>query len=202
MRGSGSWPEVVMNYETLSIADVRTNLASIARDAESTFGQLNAQQLNWRPDADRWSVAQCFEHLLTANRLMLEQAALALNGRAPRTVWQRLPVLPGLFGKALIRSQAPTATKKYKAPRLAQPTASDVAPDVIQRFVDQHRDIVSRVEALDAQRAARAIMVSPFIRFITYSVLDGWRLIVAHNRRHVAQARRVTESSGFPRGER
>jgi hypothetical protein len=41
-------------------------------------------------------------------------------------------------------------------------------------------------------------MVSPFVAFITYSVLDGCRLIVTHERRHFEQARRVTQEPGFP----
>jgi len=191
-----------VSYETLSIVDVQASLADLARDAEATFGGLITQQLNWRPDTECWSVAQCFDHLLSANRQMLAAADAALAGTSARTVWQRLPVLPGVFGKALIRSQSPSGTKKYKAPSQARPSTSDVAPDVIQRFVDQTRDAMERVTILNDRDAARAIMTSPFIRFITYSVLDGWRLIVAHDRRHFEQARRVTESTGFPRGER
>jgi hypothetical protein len=128
---------------------------------------------------------------------MMAAADAVLNGM-PRTMWQRLPVLPGVFGKALIRSQAPTTTKKYTAPAIARPSLSDIAPDVIARFVEQHGDLVQRAGVLNDQASARAIMTSPFIRFITYSVLDGWRLIVAHDQRHIQQARRVTEASGFP----
>ena len=187
-----------MDYTTLSLAEVKTGLAEIARDAETTFGALNGRQLNWRPDAARWSVAQCFEHLLTANRLMLGQADDALDPAHPRSVWQRLPVLPGVIGRIMVRSQAPEATRKFKAPAPARPATSDIAADVVQRFVEQHRDAVARVAALDEGRAARTIMTSPFVRIITYSVLDGWRLMVAHDRRHFEQARRVTQSPGFP----
>ena len=42
-------------------------------------------------------------------------------------------------------------------------------------------------------------MTSPFARIITYSVLDGWRLMLAHDRRHVEQARRVVQSPEFPK---
>jgi hypothetical protein len=41
-------------------------------------------------------------------------------------------------------------------------------------------------------------MTSPFIKIITYSVLDGYRLMLAHDRRHFEQARRVMLSRGFP----
>ena len=187
-----------MDYTTLSLADVKTALADIGRDVEHSFGPLHARQLNWRPDATRWSVAQCLEHLLTTNRLMFSRADDALNPAFPRTIWQRLPGLPAMFGKLLVRSQAPQTTRKYKAPAPARPSTSDIATDVVQRFVAQHREAVDRVAALDEGRAARTIMTSPFARVITYSVLDGWRLIVAHDRRHVDQARSVTQAAEFP----
>ena len=119
-----------MDYTTLSLADVKTALDAVARETEATFGTLNARQLNWRPDAARWSVGQCFEHLLTANRLMLGAAEDALNPARPRSVWQRLPGVPGVIGRLMVRSQAPEATRKFKAPTPAQPTTSDVADDV------------------------------------------------------------------------
>jgi hypothetical protein len=42
-------------------------------------------------------------------------------------------------------------------------------------------------------------MVSPFVSQITYSVLDGYRLIAAHQRRHFEQAERVATHPAFPR---
>src|SRR4051812_42667836 len=56
-----------MDYTTLSLAEVKAGLDDLAREAEATFGGLNARQLNWKADSGRWSVAQCFEHLLTSN---------------------------------------------------------------------------------------------------------------------------------------
>jgi hypothetical protein len=188
-----------MDYTALSLAEVIGQLDDMARDSRASFGALDAGQLNWRPDATQWSVAQCFEHLLMANRLMLGAARAALDGTETRTVWQRLPILPGLFGRMLIRSQAPTATRKFTAAPVAQPAASDIAADIIDRVVDQHRDARAWAAALDEGDAMRAIMISPFVRVITYSVLDGLRLIAAHDRRHFEQARRVASSPGFPR---
>jgi len=187
-----------MDYTTLSLAEVRTGLEVLAQQTQATFGGFDVRQLNWRPEAARWSVAQCFEHLLTANRLMFQAADAALNNAEPRTLWQRLPVLPGILGRMLIRSQVPSAARKFTAPTKAQPSASAIAADIIQRFVEQQHDAVTHVQELDEQDAARAIMTSPFIRVVTYSVLDGWRLILAHDRRHFEQARRITLTTGFP----
>jgi hypothetical protein len=188
-----------MDYASLSLADVKTGLEAVARETAGTFGALDARQLNWRPDAARWSVGQCFEHLLTANRLMIGAAEDGLDPSRPRSVWQRLPILPGVLGRVMVRSQAPQATRKFKAPTPIRPTTSDIPADVIQRFVEQHREAVARVAKLDEQQAARTIMTSPFVRVVTYSVLDGWRLMFAHDRRHFEQAKRVMETPGFPK---
>ena len=186
-----------MDYTTLPFAQVQAGLDAVAADTQSTFGALDARQLNWRPDSTRWSVAQCFEHLLTANRLMADAAQAALDGK-PRSVWQRLPVLPGVFGRMLVRSQAPQSTRKFKASPLATPAASDIAPDILQRFIAQNNELVRWFRGMDGSRAGSVVMTSPFVSFIVYSVLDGARLVLAHDHRHIEQARRVTQAPGFP----
>lgn len=189
------------NYTTLSLADVQTELAAMARDAHAAFGALDGLQLNWRPDAARWSVAQCIDHVLSANRQMFERMEAALDPARPRAVWQRLPGLPRLFGPMLIRSQAPEATRKFTASPMAQPAASEIDAGIVEQFVASQHEAIARVRALDERDAARVVMVSPFVAFITYSVLDGLRLVVAHQRRHYEQARRVTMARGFPASE-
>ena len=187
-----------MEYTTLALPQVLSGLEAAAADPQRSFGNLDARQVNWRPDAAAWSVAQCLEHLLAANRLMMAAGQRALDESHPRTFWQRMPGLPGMFGRLLIRSQAPQATRKYKASPMAQPAASDIEGDVVNRFVSQNHEIVGWLRRLGEPRLARVVMVSPFVAFIVYSVLDGARLILAHDHRHIEQARRVTQSPGFP----
>ena len=175
---------MTIDYLTLSLADVVTELDAVGRDTESLFGRLDHQQLNWRPDARRWSVAQCFDHLLITNREMFQALDTAMDPSHPRTVWQRLPVLPGVFGRLMIRSLMPETKRKLTAPAKATPASSAIDAGIIERFVAHQRDAAARVRALDGRDVARIIMVSPFAAFITYSVLDGWRLIVTHERRH------------------
>ncbi len=188
-----------MHYTRLSIAEVSDALREAARDVESTFSGLDARQINWRPDATRWSVAQCFEHLVTANELMLASARAALDG-PPTSAWQRVPIVPALFGGMLIRSQAPTTTKKFVAPAKATPGRSDLPIVLVDRFAAQQRDMAAWLTmTIDDERARRTNMVSPFVR-MAYSVLDGFRLIVAHDHRHIEQARRVLSLPTFPNG--
>ena len=126
-----------MDYTHLSLVDIGRELEQIARATRERFGRLDAQQLNWKPDATRWSVAQCLEHLMTANRLMLRGAADALTPSRPKTIWQRLPLLPAVFGPMMVRSQAPENTRRFTAPPAARPATSDVGGDIVRR---RHED--------------------------------------------------------------
>lgn len=187
-----------MNYTSLSLADIEKDLAAIARDTQAVFAGLSEQQLNWRRDDTSWSVAQCFDHLLNANREMFQAIDAAMDPSRTRTVWQRLPILPRVFGSLLIDAVTPEAKRKLQAPRKAVPSSSGIDRQVIARFIASQPEAAARVRALAQREPARIIMVSPFAAFITYSVLDGCRVIVAHQRRHFEQARRVTQEPGFP----
>jgi hypothetical protein len=188
-----------VDFPRLTLDQVRAELDRTVADVRGTFGPLDGRQLNWRPHATSWSVAQCFDHLINANREMCQAIALAGDPAGPRTIWQRLPFVPGLFGRVMVSSQAPTVTRKFKAPKTATPSASEIDARVLDRFAAGQREVDTLAGTFSGHDPARIIMVSPFVRFITYSVLDGFRLIAAHERRHFEQARRVLQAGAFPR---
>ena len=170
---------------------------TLAANANAAFGQLTVSQLNWKPSAERWSVAQCFDHLLTSNNGYFPVIAGVLSGKKP-TFWQRLPLLPGLAGPLLIKSLDPASTRKLKAPKKFQPAQSNISGSVIDDFVDQQGKIVEKMKATEHLDLARIIISSPVAAPITYSLMDAYRIIVVHEQRHFQQARRVTEESAFP----
>jgi hypothetical protein len=188
------------DYAKLSLAQVAEELSAVARDTQSVFGGFNEQQLNWRPNATSWSVAQCFDHLLITNREMFQSIDAALDGSRRLTAWQRLPLLPRLFGSMLIKSQGPEAKGKVKTKPRFVPVSGTIDASILERFRAQQHEAAARVRALEGRDVANVIVVSPFVSLVHYSVLDACRLMVAHDRRHFEQARRVTLAPGFPRG--
>jgi hypothetical protein len=187
------------NFTTLSLTEIHDEIDAVSRDAEATFGGLAASQLNWKPATDRWSVAQCFDHLIRINGLMLDGITRSLDPATPRALVQRVPGLPRVFGRIMIRSLSPTATRKLPAPASARPATSDLGGDIIGRFVEAQAAMRERLRSFEHRALAETTMVSPFASVVAYSILDAFRLIVAHERRHFEQARRVTETPGFPR---
>jgi hypothetical protein len=170
---------------------------NVANEARSTFGHLSLSQLNWKPSAERWSVAQCFEHLLTSNKGYLPIIDNVLAGYK-RTFWQSMPVLPGLMGKLLVKSMDPASTRKVKAPKRFQPAQSDIRGSVINDFVEQQKQIVDKMKATEHLDLEKIVITSPVADVVIYSLMDAYRLIVVHEQRHFQQAKRVIEETGFP----
>ena len=180
--------------------DFRTVISAannVASEARSTFGHLTPSQLNWKPSAERWSVAQCFDHLISSNSGYFPIIDNVLAGYKP-TLWQRMPVLPGLMGKLLIKAMDPSSTRKVKAPKRFQPAQSDISSSIINDFVDQQKQIVDKMKATEHLDLEKIVITSPAVGIVIYSLMDAYRFIVVHEQRHFQQAKRVTEEPGFP----
>ncbi len=187
-----------MDYKTADLPSLITAANQVAADAKSTFGNLSPVQLNWKPSAERWSVGQCFDHLLTSNRGYLPIIDDVLQGRK-QSFWESMPILPSLAGKLLIKSLDPATTRKIKAPKRFEPAQSDIPPEVINNFVDQQTRIVEKMKATEHLDLERIIITSPAVAAVTYSLMDAYRVIVVHEHRHFQQAKRVTDETAFPR---
>jgi len=185
------------DFATFTIPDIEQEFATIAREARDVLGALDERQINWKPGANRWSVAQCLDHLLTIDRLMFDGMDAAMDPARPKSLTERFPVLPSVFGRMMIRVVGPVATRKYSAPKSAVPSTSVLDPAIVARFIDHQAHNARRVRALDGRNPERVIMRSPFAP-IPYTVLDACRIVAAHERRHFEQARRVTQEAAFP----
>ena len=170
----------------------------IAGDAEKVFGSLSKEQLNWKPAAERWSVAQCFDHLITSNTGYLPIIDSVVKGQKQTSIWQKLPVLPGVWGKLLIKSLDPATTRKLKAPKRFEPSESDIRATIVEDFVAQQAKVIEGMKATANLDLERTIITSPALSIVAYSLMDAYRIIVVHERRHFQQAERVTEESAFP----
>jgi hypothetical protein len=189
-----------MNWD-LQDRDPSTVLAEASLVAEETrraFGGLSAEQVNWRPSAEEWSVGQCFDHLIVSNRPFVPIFEEILAGRQRRRAWERVPWLPRLSGRLLIRTLRPDSGRKAKARPAFQPSRSPIDPGIVATFLEQEeqlRRLMERSRGLDLESI---VITSPVLPLMTYSLMDACRIIVVHEQNHVVQAKRVMESPGFP----
>ena len=188
-----------MNEEVPKLID---EARAIAQDAQKIFGHLNKEQLNWKPNADQWSVAQCFEHLIVINSSYFPRIDKIENAKYKPSLQERLPLLPRFFGSMILKVVQPKAKRKFKADPRFEPANSTIGGDIIAKFKAHQEDVIDHMKRTKRVNLKKVIITSPVASFATYSLLDAYKILVAHERRHMAQASRVMEAGGFPQDER
>jgi hypothetical protein len=188
--------------QTHQLSRLLSSANAISDQTLAAFGHLTSHQLNWKPGPGQWSVAQCFDHLLTANAAYFPIFDKVLSGEKKNTFWESLPWLPAFWGKMLIKSLDPESRLKLKAPKIFQPSSSSVDGAIIRRFLDQQGQVIGYLKASEGLDLKKVKISSPATRLITYSLMDGYRIIITHEERHLLQAERVTEMDGFPKAVR
>ena len=140
------------------------NLIAAARvttdEAQTCFGNLTVEQLNWKPGTDQWSVAQCFDHLVTAHGAYVPIIESVLSGKKKRTFWESVPFLPSLWGRFLVNGVAPESKRKLKAPKVLRPESSNIDEGIISRFIEQQNQIINYMKATQNMDLEKIIITS------------------------------------------
>ena len=187
-----------MPKQAAQLEDFIAAMEEVSDDVQKSFGSLSSQQLNWKASAESWSIAQCLEHLIKANAPYAPLIESATDpGRKP-SLWERVPVIPGLLGNLLAEAVSPQAARRLKAPAKFAPSRSSVSADVVSRFMQTQNKVLALMKSSAHLDLKGIIVTSPALSVITYSLLDGYRIISNHEQRHLAQAKRVLNSAGFP----
>ena len=147
-----------------------------------------------QPVPGSWSAAQCLEHLNGYGDYYLPLLTQAIRQAEAQKLFSKT-FSPGMLGNYFTRLMEPAAdgrpAKKMKTFRKHDPLP-DIDPDkAIARFISQQETLLALLESakgLDLGRPCIPVSIAPFLRLKTG---DTFRFIVAHNRRHSAQAQRA-----------
>lgn len=188
------------DVRTATMAELVDAARDIGREVELHFGELTAAQLNWKSTPDEWSIGQCFDHIITANTSYFADFDRILGGARKKSLWQRLPVLPDVFGRFLINAFHPDTMRKMQAPTAWRPTQSHIAPDIIARFLAQQATLIGYLERLEPLNVTDIMVTSPAASFVTYNLLNGCRIMVIHEQHHIHQIQQLLDWPQFPSG--
>ncbi len=176
------------------------DLRQVAEDSRSAFGSLSAAHLNWKPAPKSWSVAQCFDHLITTHSLYFSEFERLANGNVKMSLWEKTSPFSGFFGRFLIKGLDPKNLKPMKTTAKAFPSESEIGGDIVDRFAEHQQQMIVAINKLPTDiDPAKTIITSPLLGIVTYSLDDCFTVLVVHSQRHLNQAQMVTESEGFPK---
>jgi hypothetical protein len=174
-------------------------IKNVSAEAVDAFGKLSCEQLNWKPAPDKWSIGQVLDHIIVSDRTYFEQFDEVAEGRHHNSFYQKMGFISRFWGKQMIKDISPNSNKTFKAPTIFKPTDSNVKDTIVLDFKNHQRQMKGYFERLSGLPISDIVIYSPVTKVLIYSLRDGIELLTVHQLRHLAQAKRVLESPGFPK---
>lgn len=179
----------------------RLQILSIRQDVPGIWNGLSEAQFNWRPAPGKWSIAECLEHLNeTARKTLPTLDDMIARGRS-QGLTSDGPFVLGLLERMFIKSLEPPPGFRAKAPkRIApRPATSYAVAEVSQEFQRLQEALDARLEPANGLHLTKIKGPSPAFPMLKWSLGGMLSITLAHERRHVWQAREVRNHPQFPR---
>jgi hypothetical protein len=184
--------------KTAELDSYADQLLSIRQDATGLMSSLSDEQFNWNPSPDRWSLAGCFDHLnLSAAQLFIPAIDAAIATARTNGLKGHGPFVYSAFERWCVRTNDAPPRMRFKAPRPVQPAAGKPVDAVRAEFLRWQDEFGRRLREADGLDLRRARHKSP-IPLVKWSLGTFFQMMLAHERRHIWQARQVRQNPAFP----
>ncbi|MEO8908760.1 MAG: DinB family protein [Gemmatimonadaceae bacterium] len=175
------------------LADIVDSLKGNQARLRALSDGISESAWNRKPAPERWSAAECVEHLNLTSRAYLPELHDAVekakkNHGTAKTHYRRDPI--GWFMSKMI---GPRHSGKLPLPRVK--TTEDFVPkgqrpqtETLSEFIQLQGALVSLIRAADGLPIDKVKVVSPFGGKMKYSAYSALVIIKQHEARHLQQA--------------
>lgn len=165
-------------------ADVR-QLMLVATQLQNEDPELLQKQ----PAPGKWSIVQVLEHLNSYGRYYLPAIEKSLQTDKQQKEWFK----PGMIGNYFTRIMKPGADgkigNKMNAPKNHRPSPDLDAKPVMDTFFQQQQKLLQLLESAKKKDIGSIRTPISISRFMKLKVGDTFRFLIAHEQRHMLQAR-------------
>jgi hypothetical protein len=169
---------------------------AIASQAKDLAAGLTEAQFNWRPAPEQWSIEECLAHLTMVGQVEVRAIEAAIDeakakgrrgsGSFEYPVWERF----------ILRETEPPVRHSTSAPKRFVPLHGQPITGILPTFLQVQRNFAIQIERADGLDLRRVKVATPITRLLKLSLGTTLAQAAAHERRHIAQARRVRERIG------
>jgi len=159
---------------------------------KNVISGLSENQLQYKPNEEKWSISQCLEHIILSEKMLFEMAKKELDKPAQpnrRTDVQQTD--ENLINIIADRGQ------KFKAPKELQPSGKYSSADVaITDLIKARQPVLAYIQNANIDDLRNHVNDYPT------GTVDGYQsllFIAAHCTRHIKQIQEIKADSNFPK---
>jgi len=158
---------------------------------QSTDGRL----FTVRPNASSWSAAECLSHLSISTELFLPVLQKAIDDARKRgqANAKRQPKMD-ILGRVLRWFLEPPIRQRVKTRAPFVPRSVRAKAEAFGEFAALQSKLAEQIASARDLDLGRIKIVSPFDKRVRYNVYSAFRIVIAHQRRHLWQAEQAVAS--------
>lgn len=179
-----------------SLAWFIENSRIITRDIGYYCENLSEEQLNWKPNNSKWSIAQCLDHLIRTNTSFIP-IFKTCEKDSYKLPYRWIPWLPQKIGAKILAEMAPGGKPMF-SPRSWRASKTDYSKSIFDDFITHQQSLTESVKCLINQNTKTKIIASPVFQMIHYNLHDVLYMIIYHEKRHLEQIKRLLNHMDFP----
>lgn len=185
-KGLGaSRPELVSIQQQQTIA---RQIRQATRDAEALLLGRERALLTARLQPGSWCVAECLDHLTQTTRAFLPAISAAISA-APRLATNRR-LRTGLVPSLFIWNLNPPYRIRFRV--LPQLLPKNMDPETAwANFVDSQRQLLEGLGSAAGLAIDKVTIKSPVYARIRYNIYGAFRMLAAHQSRHIWQIEQI-----------
>lgn len=166
------------------IAELDETTERTRRLVESTEPRL----FTVRPHFTSWSASECVAHLSISTEEFLPVLREAIETARKRGLKPEKRASMDLLGRVLRWFLEPPVRKKVNTAARFVPKAVRAKAEALNEFLSLQRQLVEVIRGASDIPLSRVKVVSPFDKRVKYNLYSAFRVIAAHQRRHLWQA--------------
>ncbi len=169
----------------------QTEIDEISRKFSKKFGHLTREELNWKPDPAKWSIAQVIDHLIVINTTYFSVIKNVREGNYQLPFVGKIGFITNSLGNLILNSVEPGRKKKVKTFPVWEPATSDIDKDIVGRFLKHQEELKELIADSEDLLTKGTVISSPANKLIVYKLEKAFEIIISHEKRHYNQAKEV-----------
>jgi hypothetical protein len=164
---------------------------AVSEEAGRLSREFTARELDQPPAPGAWSAADNFMHLAVSSQALVPRMTRTLGKLTDAGKRTERRSRPDWLGRLYAWWLEPPVRLKVRAPRPFVPPVGMAAADALKVFLAEQERVLALVDQSAGLDLAARKVPSAVSRYIRYNVYSAFRIVVAHERRHLWQARRA-----------
>jgi len=170
------------------LSTLKSEVEELIRLVQSNFKEVQLAQLNWKENAEKWSILECLEHLNRYSRYYNLQIKKAIQKLITKNRKSKEDFKPGILGKYFTNMIDPANMKKMKTQKHMNPVNSSLDRKVIKEFIQHQESLLQLIAQAESVDLNAIIVPVEFMKIIKMRLGDTLRFTVMHEKRHIQQA--------------